>query len=269
MMLVHPNRPLPDSLYHAQATAILQTFFPPPPPPPPRLTSDPFDSPVSVIPESPPFLTPAECDKPDYIAHAGTDIDTDPDTHDHDDIHTPAVTTPQSLHPPPPPISSAPFTSHITPSLALLADRLNPSRVYSPVYQMRDLHVLERGCWVLRFWLHSGSLDSLKTAGGAVWDTALFDRFWSFLSDFIAQGRAGWGVWAYLDRDPDPGPGPSPGPGPGDQQGHEDRLLLKVYTWGEVVHYIYILLFLASERRIRGLGASWCDAAERVVVQMS
>ena len=258
MLLVHPNRPLPDLSYHAQAAAILQTFYPPP-----RLTSDSFDSPVSVIPESPPF-SPADCDNP----HAGTTTDSGPDTHDHDDIHTStheAVTTPQSLHPPPPPISSAPFTSHVTPSLALLADRLDPSRVYSPVYQMRDLHVLERGCWVLRFALHSGSPDSVKTAGGAVWDTALFDRFWSFLSDFFAQGRAGWGVWAYLDRDPDPGSGP----GPGDQPGHEDRLLLKVYTWGEVVHHIYLLLFLASERRIRGLGARWCDAAERVVVQMS
>ena len=155
MLLVHPNRPLPDLSYHAQAAAILQTFYPPP-----RLTSDSLDSPVSVIPESPPF-TPAECDNP----HAGTTTDSGPDTHDHDDIHTPtheAVTTPQSLHPPPPPISSAPFTSHVTPSLTLLADRLDPSRVYSPVYQMRDLHVLERGCWVLRFALHSGVRILLK-----------------------------------------------------------------------------------------------------------
>ena len=261
-ILVHPNRPLPDSLYHAQAAAILQTFYPPP-----RLASDSFDSPVSVIPESPPLSTPAECDKADYpLAHAGTDIDTDPDSHDdihaHTHTHTHAVTTPQSLHPPPPPISSNPFTSHITPSLALLADRLNPSRVYSPVYQTRDLHVLERGCWVLRFQLSSRSLDPKTAGAGAgVWDTALFSRFWSFLSDFIAQGRAGWGVWAYLDRDPDPGPAP------GSRLGQS--LLLKVYTWGEVVHYIYLLLFLASERRIRGLGASWFDAAERVVVQMA
>lgn len=251
MLLVHPNRPLPDLSYHAQATAILHTFFPPPPPPPPRLTSDSFDSPVSVIPESPPFFTHADCDQADYpLAHAG------PDTDKHTDIQTHAVITPQSLHPPPPPVSSAQFTSHITPSLALLADRLNPSRVYSPVSQTRELHVLERGCWVLRFRVQSGSPDP-KTAGTGVgvWDTALFSHFWSFLSDFVAQGRAGWGVWAYLDRDPDPG--------------HENRLLLKVYTWGEVVHYIYILLFLASERRIRGLGASWCDAAESVVVQMA
>lgn len=45
-------------------------------------------------------------------------------------------------------------------------------------------------------------------------------------------------------------------------------LTLKVYTWGEIVGHVYLLLFLASERRIRKMGAQWRDCGEEVVVQM-
>jgi hypothetical protein len=47
-----------------------------------------------------------------------------------------------------------------------------------------------------------------------------------------------------------------------------DRVTLKVYAWGEVAMHVYLLLFLASERRIRGMGAQWRDYREEVVVQM-
>jgi hypothetical protein len=43
---------------------------------------------------------------------------------------------------------------------------------------------------------------------------------------------------------------------------------MKVYAWGEIASHIYLLLFLASERRIRGMQAEWRDGAEDVVIQM-
>jgi hypothetical protein len=41
-----------------------------------------------------------------------------------------------------------------------------------------------------------------------------------------------------------------------------------MYAWGEVAIHIYLLLFLASERRVRGMGAEWRDSGEEVVVKM-
>lgn len=114
------------------------------------------------------------------------------------------------------------------------------------------------------------------------WDRELFSRFWGFLEDLIAkEGRAGWGVWCVLEREervvesgadrdlvPDRGcdlhhPTPHlPNPDAG-------NFALKVYTWGEIAPHIYLLLYLASERRIRGMGAQWRDASEGVVIQMA
>lgn len=64
---------------------------------------------------------------------------------------------------------------------------------------------------------------------------------------------------------------------PSEQQSSHDQrgefgtaqpLTMKVYAWGEVASHIYLLLFLASERRIRGMQAEWRDSAEDVVIQM-
>ena len=55
---------------------------------------------------------------------------------------------------------------------------------------------------------------------------------------------------------------------PTERIGISESLTLKVYTWGEIASYIYLLLFLASERKIRKMGAQWRDCSEEVVVQM-
>ena len=53
-----------------------------------------------------------------------------------------------------------------------------------------------------------------------------------------------------------------------EQIGIFKSLTLKVYTWGEIASHIYLLLFLASERKIRKMGAQWRDCGEEAVVQM-
>lgn len=45
-------------------------------------------------------------------------------------------------------------------------------------------------------------------------------------------------------------------------------LTLKIYAWGEIAVHVYLLLFLASERRIRKMGAQWRDSREEVIIQM-
>jgi hypothetical protein len=41
-----------------------------------------------------------------------------------------------------------------------------------------------------------------------------------------------------------------------------------VYCWGEVVEHVYLLLYVASDGRVRRMGLQWIDADGAVVVQM-
>ncbi|CAI7594159.1 unnamed protein product [Penicillium bialowiezense] len=160
---------------------------------------------------------------------------------------------PMEIHPPKPPVSSEPFTTHITPTLSMLTERLKPARTYNPEWQTRSLDPLERGFWFLHLDCERDGLGEADLAL-PVWTSSVFATFWSFLSDFIGRdGRAGWGVWCILEQDGDLRSG---------------LVTLKIYGWGEIAMHTYLLLFLASERRIRGMGAQWRDSQEEVIVQM-
>ncbi|EAU32074.1 predicted protein [Aspergillus terreus NIH2624] len=121
------------------------------------------DSPVSVIPDS----------QPDAAISADTDLDivdiplSNPSTSASASVSRidstkqdaagtqntekrPSVSLsqlPLQIQSPLPPISTAAFTSHITPTLAMLASRLRSARTYTPLHQTRPLDKLERGHW--------------------------------------------------------------------------------------------------------------------------
>ena len=40
----------------------------------------------------------------------------------------------------------------------------------------------------------------------------------------------------------------------------------KIYCWGEVVREVWLLLFVASHRKVLGAGAKWIDASGEAVV---
>ena len=82
-------------------------------------------------------------------------------------------------------------------------------------------------------------------------------KFWKYLLDFVGGGRAGFGVRCF--REVDEGVG---GAGGGKEE------VAKIYCWGEVVREVWLLLFLASNRKVLGAGAKWVDAAGEVVVVM-
>ena len=44
--------------------------------------------------------------------------------------------------------------------------------------------------------------------------------------------------------------------------------MAKIYCWGEIVREVWLLLFIASHRKVIGAGAKWIDAAGEVVVVM-
>ncbi|KAJ0413058.1 hypothetical protein BJY00DRAFT_297471 [Aspergillus carlsbadensis] len=177
------------------------------------------------------------------------------------------------IKPPPPPISSSPFTTHITPTLEMLTKRLKSPRTYNPTSQTRDLDSLERGYWYLRIDINSHDPQEpvASTPNPMSWDTASFHNFWKFLFDFIAkEGRAGWGVWCIAE---DETPTEAPGVGEASRpqiipKNTQQQLAVRIYAWGEIACHIYLLLFLASERRIRKMGAQWRDARDDVVIQM-
>ncbi|PYI13089.1 hypothetical protein BO99DRAFT_348306 [Aspergillus violaceofuscus CBS 115571] len=195
-----------------------------------------------------------------------------------------SLTTPLKIHPPLPPVSRSPFKTHITPTLAMLATRLRSGRTYTPVRQARDLNPLERGYWFLHITLvPSESSPSQAVPHGnpintsTIWDLSVFTRFWNFLSDFInKEGRAGWGVWCILEAAQPPSQLQPPKPSTvdplqslsGAAAVETQRLTLKIYAWGEIASHIYLLLFLASERRIRRMGAQWRDGGDEVIIEM-
>jgi hypothetical protein len=163
----------------------------------------------------------------------------------------------------------------------MLTDRLRPERTYKPTQQTRNLDALERGHWFVKFNLGSKEQKRQKQhkqgnqkEEDQIWPHASFETFWKFLNDFIAKdGRAGWGVWCILERSPTPSERTSTNPSNADMAESIDDsasvpVSLKIYAWGEIAMHIYLLLFLASERRIRGMGAQWRDAGEHIVLQM-
>ncbi|KAJ5355185.1 uncharacterized protein N7496_012397 [Penicillium cataractarum] len=202
---------------------------------------------------------------------------------------------PLSLRPPPPPISTSTFKTHITPTLAMLTERLKPARTYKPIHQSRELDTLERGYWAMRVNIaptestpaqeetergtSEGDSGADLSPTPQTWTEPQFTHFWTFLSNFIAKdARAGWGVWCIAEHvDPEPGTN-SPNAtanktttttaAAAAADNTPIAALIKVYAWGEVSMHIYLMLYLASERRVRGMGLKWVDSWEEVVIQM-
>ncbi|KAJ5455630.1 uncharacterized protein N7458_003894 [Penicillium daleae] len=122
------------------------------------------------------------------------------------------------------------------------------------------------------------------------WTETQFTHFWTFLAGFIARdARAGWGVWCIAEHIETETETQTPihtnTNTTKDQDNYQDPntaihtatpttddafipILLKIYAWGEVAMHIYLMLYLASERRVRGMGLRWVDSWGEVVIQM-
>ena len=113
-----------------------------------------------------------------------------------------------------------------------------------------------------------GDAESGASKGG--WDESLRTRFWEYMIRFVGEGRAGWGVWCERSTSATNislHSGVAVGEARASEEVEAD--IVKVFCWGEVVGHVYLLLFLASERKVRGLGARWIDACGSVVVRMA
>lgn len=168
--------------------------------------------------------------------------------------------TPDEIHPPPPRTSLKGFLPPlITPALQSLAVQLELPRRYHPRSQTRPLRELERGYW------------SVSMVG---WSKTVRDQAWVALRNYLGQGKAGWGVWCLrcdsrrpLDQDDEEVSEGHQSNGSHKVEG-DDELGLRMYCWGGVVGHTYLLLYLVSQRRVKGTGARWVDGGGEVVVVM-
>jgi hypothetical protein len=139
-----------------------------------------------------------------------------------------------TISPPPPRTSSMHIdpSSFITDALSNIATKVPMSKFYKPLSQTRELRPTERGYWLI---------DTHP------WPQELRLRVWNYLGNFISASRAGWGVRC---------------------ERNDDFTSLRVYCWGIVVPYIYLLLFLASETKVRRVEAAWIGGDGMPLVTM-
>ncbi|QKX55235.1 uncharacterized protein TRUGW13939_02327 [Talaromyces rugulosus] len=189
---------------------------------------------------------------------------------------------PLEIRGPNPEVSNEKFRTHVTPTLQALADRMKLASRFSPSQQTRALHPLERGYWFIQNITIKQDTDESEIQPQSttnptlqIWTLSFFSQFWCFLRDFLIEGRAGWGVWCLVEESSSPDPNRQTADS---LDSVEERspssskaksVNLKIYTWGEVAPHIYMLLFLATERRVRKLqGVEWRDARDKTVIKM-
>ncbi|KAL2262851.1 hypothetical protein VTK26DRAFT_9238 [Humicola hyalothermophila] len=136
---------------------------------------------------------------------------------------------------PPPPTSDAPLREAdlVTPLLASLARELDLARRFAPTSQSRALRPFERGYWLV------------DCAG---WEAELKRSAWAFLADYLGQGAAGWGASCRRDA---------------------GFTRIRLYCWGCVVGHMYLVVYLASRRRVLHTGTKWVGADGEAVVVMA
>lgn len=141
---------------------------------------------------------------------------------------------PLEIRPPESLVSSADLdpSALVTEPLAKLARDVNIAKRFRPQQQQRDLRPFERGYWLL------------DCSG---WDENLKEEAWTFLTNYVGNGRAGWGIWCRRD---------------------EGQTYIRLYCWGQVVGHMFLLLYLASRRRVLYTGCSWIGADGRALVVM-
>jgi hypothetical protein len=104
-------------------------------------------------------------------------------------------------------------------------------RKYRPKYQARDMRPFERGYWLMR-------LDG--------WEFEEKVKAWGFLGNYIRRdGKAGWGTRACRD---------------------ESWGWIRLYGWEHIAGELYILLYVASYRKLKFMEVKFYGAAGDVLI---
>lgn len=135
------------------------------------------------------------------------------------------------IRPPSPPVGLSDIqpTSLVSDKLAKLARDL--SSRYRPQIK-RDPEPFERGYWLLNC---------------AEWSSETRREAWMFLASYLRSGLAGWGVWCRRDS---------------------SHSWIRLYCWGHVAKHTYLLLYLASGRKMKVTGAEWFGADGEIALEV-
>lgn len=136
---------------------------------------------------------------------------------------------------PPPPVGEGNLDPEgmITEALGKLANSLDLSKRFCPESQIRKIRPFERGYWLV----------DCRT-----WEDELKRSCWGFLADYLPKGLAGWGT--RCDRNP-------------------EFSEMRLWCFGHVVGHIYLLLYLASKRKVRYTGSTWIAGDGKPVISIT
>ncbi|KAI5285505.1 hypothetical protein KEM54_000517 [Ascosphaera aggregata] len=237
--------------------------------------------------------TRAESDK--EILPKSIQLSSEPVTRDCGDSFPELISSlPLEILPPGPQVLSAKkFKTHVTRALDMLVQHVVLNRVFKPAKKVRELSKTERGHWCVTICISDSpqrpdaechlptrmDMDSqgkqhqhLSPLGPNCWTFDRFKEFWDYLSRFISSGRASWGTWCTCEL--------------GDAErttvsldsrwhklsGNELKTVkvqIKIYTWGELVPYIWVLLYVASDRQVRKVeGVTFKDGSGTKIITM-
>ncbi|KAI5293520.1 hypothetical protein KEM52_005457 [Ascosphaera acerosa] len=170
--------------------------------------------------------------------------------------------------------SQVPLQTRRTRALDMLVKRVAFKRTFRPDRVVRRLEKSERGHWQFVIQIidlpHDVRANQLASAQASPatsphsqppmntthrgkWSLKQFDKFWDYLSRFIASGRAGSGTSCTCEALHDMAR-PTPE--------HRDReagqvpqrsvnVKVAMRTWGELAPHTWVLLYVASDRRIK------------------
>ena len=138
------------------------------------------------------------------------------------------------IHSPEPPVGCAALTvsSILTQKLDKLAQDMDIRKRFQPNRQSRELRPFERGYWCVDC---------------SAWPDNIRRDAWGFLTNYVSNGDAGWGIWCRRDK---------------------DYNWIRLYCWGCVAGHMHLLLYLASRRELNYSETTWIGGDGEVIVVM-
>jgi hypothetical protein len=105
-------------------------------------------------------------------------------------------------------------------------------RFVVPKRQTRELRPFERGYWMVNC---------------SAWPEEVRHKAWGFLTNYVGNGVAGWGVWCRRDQ---------------------EFNWIRLYCWGSIAGHMHLVLYLASQRQLNYTRSTWIDGEGEVVITM-
>ncbi|OIW35163.1 hypothetical protein CONLIGDRAFT_639467 [Coniochaeta ligniaria NRRL 30616] len=138
------------------------------------------------------------------------------------------------IHAPEPTVSCAELDISvvITEPLKKLATDLDINTRFQPRHRTRDPRPFERGHWFVDC---------------SAWPESVRMNTWAFLTNYVGNGVAGWGIWC---------------------RRNQEFTWMRLYCWGCVVGHMHLLLYISSQRQLNYTQTTWIGGDGEAVIIM-